>query len=403
MSILAECPICRNKQAVKNKKCKCGEDLDQAKRGQRIKYWIQYRLPGGKQRKEYVGSFEELNGYSIEDAQIAESKRKTQKRENRLLDIKPDVKMTFDELTKWYLNLESVKALASYDIIKINLNKFNSIFSDTIVGHIKPADLENYQARRLKQGKASGTVDHEVGKAKTMIYKAFDNDIIGGDTLKAFKRVKKTLKPGSDVRDRILLPDEFKALVGHSEGHTKAIINMGYYTGMRKGEILNLTWDKVDLAGRMIQLEPEDTKDKEARGIPVCDELYKMLLSMPNRIQGSSEDNHIFQYNGKAITDIRAGIKRACKKAGIEYGRFIKGGFIFHDLRHTFNTNMRKAGVSESVIMEITGHSTREMFDRYNTVDEGDARKAVKQLEVYFANVTQTVTQNEKSDKKETG
>jgi hypothetical protein len=54
---------------------------------------------------------------------------------------------------------------------------------------------------------------------------------------------------------------------------------------------------------------------------------------------------------------------------------------------------MRKAGVAESVIMEITGHSTRQMFDRYNTVDMEDARKAVDQLQGYFANVTQAVTQ----------
>ena len=46
---------------------------------------------------------------------------------------------------------------------------------------------------------------------------------------------------------------------------------------------------------------------------------------------------------------------------------------------------MRKAGVPESVIMEITGHSTREMFDRYNTIDEDDTRKAVDQLEVYLS------------------
>ena len=71
----------------------------------------------------------------------------------------------------------------------------------------------------------------------------------------------------------------------------------------------------------------------------------------------------------------------------------MKGGFIFHDLRHTFNTNIGKtAGFAESVgIMEITGHSTREMFDRYNTIDEDDTRKAVKKLEGYFANVTETL------------
>jgi integrase len=133
----------------------------------------------------------------------------------------------------------------------------------------------------------------------------------------------------------------------------------GWYTGMCKGEILNLTWDKVDLANRMIRLEAKDTKDKEKRNIPICDELFNMLVSLSNRIQETNEDNHVFLYNGSPVKDIRVSLKRACKRAGIKYGRFVEGGFIFHDLRHTFNTNMRKAGVSESVIMDITGHSTR--------------------------------------------
>jgi len=60
-------------------------------------------------------------------------------------------------------------------------------------------------------------------------------------------------------------------------------------------------------------------------------------------------------------------------------------------LRHTFNTYMRKAGVPESVIMEITGHSTREMFDRYNTVDAEDAKQAVDQLQNFLKSVDQNV------------
>ena len=48
-----------------------------------------------------------------------------------------------------------------------------------------------------------------------------------------------------------------------------------------------------------------------------------------------------------------------------------------------------KAGVPESVIMEVTGHSTREMFDRYNTVDGEDKIEAVNQLEKYLGNAAQ--------------
>jgi hypothetical protein len=95
--------------------------------------------------------------------------------------------MTFNQLTEWYIDLEKVKALASYDIIKINLNKFNRVFGDRIISSIIPADLENYQMQRKAAGAADATIDHEIGKAKTMINKAFDNELVSGNTLRKFK------------------------------------------------------------------------------------------------------------------------------------------------------------------------------------------------------------------------
>lgn len=57
---------------------------------------------------------------------------------------------------------------------------------------------------------------------------------------------------------------------------------------------------------------------------------------------------------------------------------------------------MRKSGVPESVTMKIAGHSTREMFDRYNTVDEEDTKEAVDRFEFFLENVTHPVTQGTK-------
>jgi integrase len=148
-----------------------------------------------------------------------------------------------------------------------------------------------------------------------------------------------------------------------------------------------LTWDKVDLQKRIIKLDIEDTKDREVREIPICNELLEIFSVLPNRIQESGKDNRIFLYQGKPVADLRTGLKNACKDAGILYGRNKRNGFTFHDLRHTFNTNMRRAGIAESVIMEITGHSTREMFDRYNTVDADDRRGAIDQMEKYLGNL----------------
>jgi len=380
MAILAECPICKTRQSVKKKACKCGEDLDKAKGSKRVTYWISYRLPSGKQKQEPVGD-------SIDEARAADGKKKSQKKEGKLFDIREDARMTFNELSKWYLGLEKVKALASFYTVKLSIEKFNAVFGDKILSKVVPADLENYQAKRLKAGKAPGTIDHEIGKTKTMILKAFDNGMVSGETLRTFKKVKKLLKKGSDVRDRILTQDEFDRICEHSVKHIHDILSMAYLTGMRRGEILNLTWDKVDMKDHFINLDAEDTKDKEKRSIPICDELHEILKDIPRNLH----DPHVFMFRGKPVTDIRTGLRKACKKADVKYGRFVKGGFILHDCRHTFNTNMRKAGVQESVIMAITGHSTREMFDRYNTVDREDTRNAVNQLEVFFRNVTQNV------------
>ena len=399
MAILAECPTCRRKQTPKNKVCKCGESLDQAKKSRRVRYWITYRLPGGKQRKEAVASFADLNPYSIEDARTAEAKRTVQKKERRLLEILPEYNMTFSELAEWYLELKKVKNKAYYPTLKINLNSFNAEFGSMLVSNIKPAELENYQSRRKAAGYSDSYVDQEVGAARTMVNKGFDNDLVGGESVKAFKRVGKLLKRNSNARDRILTLDQFQRIMEKLPRHTKSIPATGFYTGMRKGEILSLTWDKIDMKNRVIKLEATDTKDKEPRSIPIADGLYDTLKAIPRGIH----DNHVFQYKGKPVKDIRAGLKRACRDAGIPYGRFVKDGFVFHDLRHSFNTHMRKAGVPESVIMEITGHSTREMFDRYNTIDQEDRQQAVAQMEGYFSSVAQNVAHECISDKKEVG
>lgn len=399
MAILAECPACHRKQSRAKHFCVCGEDLDRAKQSKRVHYWLFYRL-GSKQKWELV--YDQDTGEpstSLQYAKDAEGKRRSQKRENRIFDIKPDTTMTFNELTEWYLNLEKLKALPSYWLIKLSLKKFNSVFGDTIISKVKSSDLENYQAKRRREGLADATIDHEIGKAKSMINKAFDNDMISADTLKSFKVVKKLLKRNANARDRILTPQEYRNLFDNASPHLKGILATGYYTGMREGEILGLTRHKLELKKRVIQLEAIDTKDSEPRVIPILDELYEILKDIPQAIH----DPHVFLYKGKPIKDLRTALRKACKKAGILYGRFLKGGFVFHDLRHTFNTNMRKAGVPESVIMNITGHSTREMFDRYNSVDSDDTRQAVDQLGGYLQKCLQSAYKGQKIGPPEAG
>jgi len=395
MAVLIEC-LCHKKQSLKNKVCStCGTNLDPLKKHNRLNYWIVYYLPNGYQKFEKITG---ENSTSLEYAKAADGKRRAQKKENRILDIKPDTKMTFNDLTDWYMKLEKVKALRYLPTLTICLDRFNETFGGMIVSQIKSADLENYQARRKREGKSDQTIDQEIGAGSTMINKAFDNDLIGGDTLKAFKRVRKLLKRNANARKMTLRCDRFKRLMLVEEllPHTKWILATGYWTGMRADEITSLVWTKVSLKDRKIRLEATDTKDKEVRVIPICNALYEVLSKIPQSIH----DDHVFLYRGidgkkegTPVSVIRKNLAKACEKAGIPYGRFKVDGFIYHDLRHTFITDMRKAGVHDAVTNAITGHSDGTMRSRYDTVDFDDLMKGVRQLEGYRENVYQSVYQ----------
>ena len=168
MAIMQLCPNCRKRQSIKNRFCKCGEDLIRAKKSKRIKYWIKYRQTNGRQKWEYVGALDGWDGCSIDDARAADAKLKSLKKEKKLLDFEKDYSITYGELAEWYLDLESVKSLKSYKNIGGYINKFIKDFGKKVIGDTKTIDLENLQQRRLKAGLKPKTVDDEINYVKTV-------------------------------------------------------------------------------------------------------------------------------------------------------------------------------------------------------------------------------------------
>ena len=80
----------------------------------------------------------------------------------------------------------------------------------------------------------------------------------------------------------------------------------------------------------------------------------------------------------KPIKDFRESWALACARAGVP-------GLLFHDLRRTAVRNLRRARVAESVIMKITGHRTRDVFERYNITDQTDTQEAGRMAEEFLA------------------
>jgi len=118
---------------------------------------------------------------------------------------------------------------------------------------------------------------------------------------------------------------------------------------MREGEIINLTWVKVDLKAGFIRLQAEDIKTREDRTIPLnfSMELWDILKNL-YKVR-SLHSSGVFLWKAHPIRCMREAFKTACQDAGIQE-------FRFHDFRHTAITNMQRAGIDHLTIMGISGH-----------------------------------------------
>ncbi len=377
MAILAECPRCHRKQAVKNRNCDCGANLVKEKRLKKVRYWVVYRLADGKQRKEFVGNDPDGQPLGIEEARAAEGKRKAQKVENpTILERVPAERMTFAELAEWYLDLSMVKKLVSYNRVKQGIANFNRIFGNRIVSSLKPLDLEEYQGKREEDGRAAKTIDLEISLVKTMATKAFDNDLVDGRTVKAFRTVKRKLRKGANARKRTITIDEYLRLVEVAPLHLKAFLTVAFNTGMRTGELRGLRWSHIDREKWVIRVPADLPKEKKAKVIPINHHVKRILAALPRAIH---HDFVLTYLNEPIVTP--GGIKNsfisACGKAGIPYGRHESNGITFHDIRRTVKTNMVSAGVDKVYRDTILGHSLHGMDIHYISPSEEDLHRAM--------------------------
>jgi integrase len=312
-------------------------------------------------------------GYQKKLAERAYQKKMVLWTEQKYLDIREESNLIFSQLTQWFLDLPVVRQNKTIKDIERSCRDLERVFGPRLIKDIKPAMVEMYQKQRLREPTWCGKPRSTVNVNRTIaVLKRMFNLAVREDLLPKNPCWKVKMLPENNARDRVLSVEELDRLLSHLPRHAALIVQFTLLTGMRAGEVLNLTWNKVDMKQRIIRLESEDTKTSEPRVIYLNDDLLG-ILDEAGKVRNLGH-NRVFTYKGQPITSIKTCFKTACRKAGIT-------NFRFHDLRHTFNTNMRKAGVDKSVIMKITGHKTPSMFYRYNTVDLADAKEAYQKLD----------------------
>jgi integrase len=366
---------------------------------------IQYRLPSGKQKKESVGKYSDLDGYSLADAQKLMAQRMTminEGREEELFAKKKEVAWTFRQGIDWFLNLPTTKARSDHSRLVYAGKKFNQVFGDRLIRGVKLSELKGYQTQRRQEGQADATTDHEThSAAKAAIKALYQDGEIGLETWRTWENFKKLVRGKKAkkqyARTRVLEVEEYCRLAPHLSRHLKYLVDVALFTGMRKSEMLpsrnkgeltpGLTVSQVDYKNGAIHLT--ETKTGMPRDIPITDELEAIL----KKIITPWHVGPVFTYRKKPFSDVRRGLVKACKAAGIIYGKMVPGGFIFADLRRTAKTLMARAGVDKAYRDAILGHESQDMDRHYLHPDfDKDLRAAMEKYHSWLVDQIESVT-----------
>lgn len=238
--------------------------------------------------------------------------------------------------------------------------------------------IAEYAERRAAEGVRKSTINRELATLRHLLRvgaQATPQIVPWG----AIPRIK--LADESDLIRTVFIDDEVWASIRqHLAPHLRPLFTLAYWIGWRRGELLGLQRSQVDLHRGTLRLQPGRTKNKEGRlvylpaeALAVLQEQERATRKVERKLQRVIP--WVFHYRGERFTSYYKGWYGACERAGFE-----KGQFRPHDFRRTAARAYTRAGIGEQVVMKITGHKTRAMFDRYNITAERDLAEAAARV-----------------------
>ena len=328
-------------------------------------FWMCFMVDGKTYRRS-TGKTTQKEAVEV----LKDSKKEVE--DSRVLGIDKG-KCMFAELAKKYDEIFAKKQ-KGYSTKKYIIRQLVDEFGSFKIRALDVETIERYQTKFLSTHKPA-TTNRLIACLKHMITKAVDWDMASEDTLRRIRKVKNLAE--SNKRTRFLNVNECQRLIECCATHLKPIVITALNTGMRRGEILTLKWEQIDLLHGYITLV--DTKSGEGREVPINDTMREMLKAMPHSI----ESVYVFtDRNGKPYKYLTHSFATAMRKAEI-------CNFKFHDLRHTFCSQLVMKGVDLTTVKELVGHKKITMTTRYAHLAPEHKSKAVKILDEVMQNPTQ--------------
>jgi integrase len=354
-------------------------------------WWIKYYRNGKPYR-------ESSNSEKISVAQRLLKKREGEISEGKLPGIYFD-KVTFDELAEDYLRDYRINNRDTIAKAARSVRYLTEEFGGARATDVTTDKIKNYIEKRMEKGLSNASINRELAALKRIFHLASECTPPRVSIIPYIPMLKE-----SNIRKGFFELDEYKSLKKYLPEELRPIVTFAYHSGWRKNEILNLTWDRVELNEGIVRLDPGETKNDEGRILYLNEELMEEMRALHNgRHLGCP---NVFHRNETPIKDFRGAWSFACIKAGLfevfkddsgnvvtdSKGRPVKVPTkIFHDFRRTAIRDMVRSGVSERVAMKISGHKTRNVFDRYNIVSDQDLREAAQKKQAYFERQDATI------------
>ncbi|MFQ5779959.1 MAG: tyrosine-type recombinase/integrase [Nitrospiria bacterium] len=272
--------------------------------------------------------------------------------EGQFFDTLQEKERTFDEMMTRYMKEHLVKTRSE----KCNNHYLKSLlpfFGQYTLAEITPRLIAEYKSKRYDEGRAPATINRELAAMKA----AFNLAIREWEWCRDNPVSKVSMEKENNQRDRWLSLKEEERLLKACPSWVEEIVSFALNTGMRRGEILGLTWAGVDLCRKTVTVFR--SKNGERRTIPLNRTAVKLLKGKSKvRALKTNLVFHSKAHTGIDVNNLRRAYRSALDKAKIK-------DFRFHDLRHTFATRLVQAGVDIYKVQRLLGHKSPTMTQRY--------------------------------------
>ena len=330
-------------------------------------YWIKY-YRNGKFFRESSGTDKKMVAKKLLD------RREGEIANGKLPGVHFD-KVIFDQLADDFLRDYKINNRKSLRRAERSVTNLKVGFEGVRATQITTPKVNKYIEQRLEEGAKNATINRELSALKRMLNMGAKQTPPLVDRVPYIPMLKE-----NNARKGFFEHDDFLAMRDALPEYLKGVITFGYKSGWRVSEIGGLTWAQVDRKQGVVRLEVGETKNDDARSVYMDEELKEVFEKQWQKRKDAKKMLPYVFLNNRGSDRIKRFDKawnKALKNAGI-------GNKYFHDLRRTAVRNMVRSGIPETVAMVISGHKTREVFDRYNITNDADLIEASLKQEAYL-------------------